>query len=92
MQLFISFQSLTASKCIIMIPYKNISWKSNIAFYQYDETSITIEFKSWKERTYLYTYASAWFTHIEKMKKLADLWEGLNSYISTEKPDYHSKK
>jgi len=75
-----------------MIPYKNISWESWVVAYIYNADSISVKFKSWTYTIYTYTYDSAGMAAIEIMKKLADSWHWLNSYISSNKPKFQSKK
>ncbi len=76
----------------LMVPYKNRGWDSNIIAYEIGDNHIIIKFASWSWTLYTYTYSSAWATHIENMKKFAIEWKWLNSYISSEKPKYSSKK
>ncbi len=72
-----------------MIPYKNIDWDSWIIAYEYWDNYIKVKFSS--NVIYTYTYAISWNTHVEKMKKLADLWNWLNAYINLNKIKYSSK-
>ena len=62
---------------------------SNISAYEYSDDFIVVEFKDGLE--YKYTYASAGSYNIEEMKRLADSGDGLNSFISKNKPDYETK-
>lgn len=75
-----------------MIPYKNLGGDSWVIAYQYGTDFITVQFKEGTHTIYTYNYTSAGSFAIEKMKELADVWRGLNSYISTHKPPYISKK
>lgn len=61
--------------------YKNIDGDSGIVSYEYSADWIEVEFRSGSFRLYLYTYASAGSANIEEMKRLADLGDGLNSFI-----------
>lgn len=73
-----------------MIPYKNLwSKKSWVVAYEIWDDYIKVQFTSWF--IYTYTYQSAWSSAIETMKQLAECWEGLNSYISKNKPAHSSK-
>lgn len=60
--------------------YKNLDWDSWIIEYKISETYINIKFKTWK--AYKFSYESAWKKNIENMKKLAVIWDWLNSYIN----------
>ncbi|MCH8518733.1 hypothetical protein LAT59_03145 [Candidatus Gracilibacteria bacterium] len=64
-----------------MIPYKNINGDSGVISYEYGEDYIKVKFKD--NSIYVYTYESAGKIHIDKMKQLADLGQGLNAYINT---------
>ena len=75
-----------------MIPYKNLWGNSNVVAYQNWADFIIIQFASWTHTIYTYTYSSAWASAIETMKNLAYNGYWLNSYISTYKPSYISKK
>ena len=63
-----------------MIKYQNKSGKSGILNYETGETYILVEFRS-GEIIYRYTYESAGKENVEEMKRLANIGEGLNSYI-----------
>ena len=62
---------------------------SNINAYDYGDDFIVVEFKD--DSKYKYTYASAGSYNIEEMKRLADSGDGLNSFISKNKPDYETR-
>ena len=62
---------------------------SNICAYDYGDDYIIVEFKDGSQ--YKYTYGSAGVSDIEEMKRLADCGDGLNSFISKNKPDYARK-
>lgn len=62
-----------------MIKYKDIDWDSWVIEYEIGDNFINVKFYSGK--IYSYTYFSAWEYHIENMKKLAGIWDWLNSYI-----------
>lgn len=76
-----------------MAIYKNLDGDSNIVRYEYGPDWIKVEFRSGRDRIYLYTYASAGEVNIKEMKRLADLGDGLNSFIMRNvKDDYSSKR
>jgi len=62
-----------------MKQYANLGGNSNVKFYQYGETYITVQFSS--GAPYTYSYESAGGNNIEQMKGLADAGVGLNSFI-----------
>ncbi len=62
-----------------MVEYKDIDGDSWIIEYEIWVDFIDVKFKSWK--VYTYSYDSASKIHIENMKKLALVWNWLNSYI-----------
>ncbi|PLY09981.1 MAG: hypothetical protein C0626_07265 [Arcobacter sp.] len=73
-----------------MTTYKDINGDSGVLRYKINNDKIIVEFKGGSQ--YLYTYASAGQTHIEKMKVLAQNGDGLNSYINKYvKKQYESK-
>lgn len=72
-----------------MKPYKDTDRDSWVIAYEYWDDYIKVKFSS--NVIYMYTYASAWSVHIEKMKKLADLWDWLNAYIIVNKVKHSSK-
>lgn len=63
-----------------MTSYKDIDGDSGVSRYEIGNNRITVEFKT--NSRYLYTYSSAGEVHIEKMKELAIIGNGLNSYIN----------
>lgn len=73
-----------------MTKYKDINGDSGVAKYEIGADRLTIEFKGGSQ--YLYTYASAGETHIEKMKRLAQNGDGLNSYINKNVRTKYEKK
>lgn len=73
-----------------MITYKDIDHDSNIAAYKYGGDYIIVQFKHGGK--YEYTYQSAGSYHIEQMKQLADLGDGLNAYINKHVRKNYSKK
>ena len=76
-----------------MTPYKNLWGDSNVVAYQNWNDFIIVQF--WWSGTYtIYTYTlvSAGFSAVETMKKLAEAGRWLNSYISTHKPWFASKR
>jgi len=54
---------------------------SNVAGYEYGSDLIWVQFKDGS--VYRYTNSSAGSQNIERMKKLADVGQGLNSFINT---------
>ena len=62
-----------------MIRYKDIDRDSNVFAYELGPDYIRIQFKTGK--VYLYTNASAGVQNIKQMKDLAELGNGLNSFI-----------
>lgn len=75
-----------------MEKYKDWDNDSNIESYEIGEDFIIVEFKNGRDRFYKYTYGSAGSSNVEQMKRLAQLGDGLNSFISTNKPNYESKR
>ena len=74
-----------------MITYTDVDHDSNVEAYEVFEERIVVKFKSGKNQFYEYTYSSAGSTSVEQMKILALVGEGLNSFISTNRPAYLSK-
>lgn len=72
-----------------MQKYNDINNDSNIESFEIGEDFIEVEFKDGS--IYKYTYFSAGAHCVEEMKKLALNHNGLNSYISKNKPNYSSK-
>lgn len=62
-----------------MIKYKNSGGDSGVAYYEPGNDYIKVQFTSGK--IYTYSYNSAGTNHVERMKSLAKLGRGLNSYI-----------
>ncbi len=63
-----------------MTRYGNQGGDSGISAYEIQDDSIIVQFSTGAK--YLYTYASAGVSNIEKMKELAAKGEGLNSFIT----------
>lgn len=61
--------------------YKNIDGDSGILSYECGSDWIEVEFESGRSRFYRYTYASAGSVNVEEMKRLAEMGDGLNSFI-----------
>ena len=59
--------------------YLNLGGNSNVKFYDYDATSIKIQFST--GAPYIYSYQSAGRENVENMKRLADRGVGLNSFV-----------
>ena len=60
--------------------YKNLGGDSNIKCYEIGNDYIDVIFYG-TAKTYRYSYASAGGQNVERMKRLAQQGEGLNSYI-----------
>lgn len=63
---------------------------SNIMGYDYEDDWITVYFKD--NSAYTYTSSSAGMNIIQQMQHLADCGDGLNSFISTHRPRYATKR
>ena len=75
-----------------MPQYKNLDGDSGIESYEISDDSITVTFRSGKERHYLYTHQKPGEVMVEKMKSLAIQGKGLNEYINTVvKKQYENK-
>ncbi|MBD3329516.1 hypothetical protein GF357_03415 [Candidatus Dojkabacteria bacterium] len=74
-----------------MQQYANLGGDSNVVAYENGADYITVQFASGKSTFYKYTHSSAGAGVVSHMQQLATSGQGLNSYISTEKPDYESK-
>jgi hypothetical protein len=69
--------------------YANRGGDSNVQSFENGSDYITVEFGgNGRYTTYKYTYASAGQNMVEEMKSLALAGHGLNSYISSNKPQY----
>ena len=75
-----------------MEAYRDWDHDSNIVAYEIGDDFITVQFRDGRYHFYTYTCGSAGSHHIEEMKRLARLGDGLNAYISEHKPPYHSKR
>lgn len=75
-----------------MPKYKDLDRDSGVRRYEYGPDWIEVEFERGSIRTYRYTYLSAGSTHIEEMKRLADLGEGLNAYIQRNVAQQYASK
>lgn len=75
-----------------MTPYKNLGGDSNVAAYEITETSICVQFKSGKQRNYLYDSVRPGIAVVNVMKGLATQGHGLNSYISSTVKSNFSEK
>lgn len=62
--------------------YKNINRDSNVASYEIGADYIGVKFLG-TPYVYYYSYKSPGKEHVEKMKILAEIGDGLNSYINT---------
>ncbi len=72
--------------------YRNLSGESGVVAYAIGAGSIDVKFKPGRFTLYSYTYASAGKMAVDKMQLLAEQGSGLNSYISTFKPPYASRR
>jgi hypothetical protein len=61
--------------------YANLGRNSGVNSYEYGDDWIEVTFTT--GRTYRYSYRSAGALNIERMKALADVGRGLNSFISS---------
>ena len=61
--------------------YKNLGGDSGVVAYEIGPDFIRVQFANGS--VYLYTYGSAGSNNIERMKQLARLGQGLNSFIMT---------
>jgi len=59
--------------------YKNLGGDSNVVKYEIGQDFIRVRFAD--GAVYLYTYASGGSNNIERMKQLARIGQGLNSFI-----------
>jgi hypothetical protein len=72
-----------------MITYSNLSSSSGVTAFKAGKDYIVVAFA---DDVYLYTYASAGKSHIEKMKQLAEAGRGLGTYISRHVREHYEKK
>lgn len=71
--------------------YADSDGDSSVCAYETGDDYVRVRFSDGS--VYLYTYASAGASHIERMKELARSGDGLNSYIMNNvKYDYESKQ
>jgi len=75
-----------------MTQYANNGGDSNITAYENGNGYIKIQFASGKETLYTYTNTSAGSQAIHHMQSLAEAGQGLNSYISKNRPNFESKE
>jgi hypothetical protein len=59
--------------------YKNLGGDSNVVSYENEQGSITVQFGD--DSVYLYTAQSAGAANIAEMQRLANVGQGLNSFI-----------
>jgi len=72
--------------------YRDINGDSGVSAYDYDESSIRIQFKH--GGTYEYQASTIGSSNFDTMKRLADSGDGLNAFINTHpevKRNYSSK-
>ena len=65
-----------------MQKYRDTDRASGVDSYEISEVAIKIKFKN-NHIVYVYTYTKPGQLHVEKMKKLASVGDGLNAYINT---------
>lgn len=75
-----------------MTPYRNLTGKSNVLFYEATEDAIHVVFGSGRYRNYLYNFVRPGEVVVERMKALAAQGAGLNSYISSVVKDRYARK
>lgn len=75
-----------------MIPYKNLTGRSNVEAYEITDEAIAVRFKSGRVRNYLYDSVRPGSQIVEKMKVLALQGHGLNSFIVTTVKSRFSRK
>lgn len=75
-----------------MQTYRDWDKDSNIEAYEIDNDSITVKFRDGQFKFYKYTTRSTSSSNISEMKRLALQGDGLNSFISKNKPMYESKQ
>ncbi|WP_295771173.1 hypothetical protein [uncultured Mucilaginibacter sp.] len=63
-----------------MVKYHNLSGNSGVEAYETGNDNIKIRFKGGD--VYLYSYTKPGKRHVEQMKRLATIGEGLATYIS----------
>lgn len=64
-----------------MTRYRNINGDSGVEAYEIGSDHIVVKFYS-THRLYVYSYRKAGQYHVEQMKRLARIGDGLNSYIN----------
>lgn len=73
-----------------MIPYANISGNSGVSEYELGNDFIKVRFGN--RDPYVYNHNSAGSIHVNEMKRLAAIGEGLATYISQNCRDRYAKK
>lgn len=71
--------------------YRDWDNDSNVKAYEIGDDFIVVEFEGGQNRFYKYTYGSAGSHDVETMKRLARSGDGLNAFISKNKPGYESR-
>lgn len=61
--------------------YRNTNGDSGVSAYEIGADYIRVQFSN-TARIYTYSYGTAGNVHVEKMKELARIGSGLNSYIN----------
>jgi hypothetical protein len=72
---------LSNKECHMATRYKDIDHDSGVTHFEIGGDHIRVWFSK-APKPYLYSYASAGQQHIESMKRLAELGDGLNAYIN----------
>jgi hypothetical protein len=70
--------------------YRNLSGHSGVAWYETTSDSITLTFVDGER--YVYTWASAGRTAVDRMKALADAGRGLSTFVSRHARDAWERK
>ncbi|MCG2694032.1 hypothetical protein L6259_02035 [Candidatus Parcubacteria bacterium] len=73
-----------------MQKYNDIDGDSNVDEFEFGNDYVIVKF--FDGSIYTYTYSSAGSHHIEEMKRLALCHDGLNAYISNNRPQYSEKR
>lgn len=77
-----------------LVAYKNLGGDSGIEAYRIDAGGIVVLFKNPTragERHYYYSVSSAGESAVATMISLAQAGQGLNSFISRNRPDYEGR-
>ncbi|MDO8423321.1 MAG: hypothetical protein Q7S99_14285 [Parvibaculum sp.] len=75
-----------------MPKYKDLDGDSGVVGFELGPDWIEVEFESGAAKFYRYTYASAGIEHVNEMKQLAIMGEGLNAYINLRTKKLYASK